>query len=145
MKIVRCTNDLSLVLGYSLDRIAPLPGRLHRGLNGFHSGIHRQRTFVTGDIMQEFIECRKLVVAKCPARQGDEFGLFDERFENGRVAMSLVDGRIGGQAIEIFLAVDVGHPDSLPLVYHHVERTVVMRAVLFLEGDVILSLHRYTP
>ena len=54
------------------------------------------------------------------------------------MAVALVDGGVGGQAIEIAIAVDVVHPDALGALDDDVERVVVVGAVAVLELDEVL-------
>ncbi len=53
------------------------------------------------------------------------------------MAVSLVDRGVGGQAIEIALALDVIDPNTLGALDDHIERMIVMGAVLVFEFDEI--------
>ena len=68
-------------------------------------------------------------------------GLLDHRSEDLRMAMALVDRRIGGQAVEVALALDVPDPDALAARQDHVERLVVVRAEPVLGRNEIVGDH----
>jgi hypothetical protein len=55
------------------------------------------------------------------------------------MAMALVDGRIGSQAVEITLAVDVVHPDTLGALDDDVEGMIVVRSMLVFEVNQVLG------
>src|SRR5208337_373548 len=78
--------------------------------------------------MQFCVEEGQLVVAEGARSQRYLVGLPDERSENPGMAMALVDGGIGGQAIEIALAVHVVYPDAFGTLDDHIERTIVVGA-----------------
>src|SRR3546814_2109601 len=59
------------------------------------------------------------------------------------MAVAVVHRRIGGQAVEIAVAVDVGDPDALALGQHHVERLVVVGAEPALDIDEIGGVERH--
>jgi hypothetical protein len=52
-----------------------------------------------------------------------------------RVAVALVDRRVGGEEVHVLAALDVPHPDALGAGDDDVERVVVVGAVALLEGD----------
>ena len=55
------------------------------------------------------------------------------------MAMALVDGGIGSQAVEITLAVDVVHPHALGTLDDDVERVVIVRSMLVFEVNQVLG------
>ncbi len=61
--------------------------------------------------------------------------LFDQRCQDARVAMSLIDRRICADAVEIAAPLDVEEPHALGALDDEVERRVVVRAVRFVEVD----------
>ena len=85
--------------------------------------------------MQVAIEQRQLVVAEGARGEGDLLGLFNHGAVDGRVAMTLVDGRVGGEKIEVAPAFDVGDPGTFAALQHHVERVIVVRAKALFEFD----------
>src|SRR5689334_5103997 len=56
--------------------------------------------------------------------------------------MPLVDRRVCAQAVEIFFAVHIVYPHPLCPFDLHVQRMIIVRTVLFLEGDEILGIHK---
>ncbi len=59
------------------------------------------------------------------------------------MAVSLVDGGVGGQAIEIAVALDVVDPHALGAFDDDVERMIVVSSVLVFEFDKFTSLHTF--
>ncbi len=51
--------------------------------------------------------------------------------------MALVDGGVGGQAIEVFIAFDVPDPNAFTSAEDYVERVIVMSAEAVFESYVI--------
>ncbi len=56
------------------------------------------------------------------------------------MAMALIDGRIGGQAIKVFVAVGIPQPDAPAARQHDIERLVIVRPELVLNGDIVLGI-----
>ena len=52
---------------------------------------------------------------KGPRSQGDQVGLILEGLDDGRVTVSLVDGRIGAQEIQVFLTLAIPNPGPFGL------------------------------
>ena len=56
------------------------------------------------------------------------------------MAVALVDGGIGGEAIEVALTFDVVNPNALSAIDDNVEGMIVVSSVFFFELDEILGL-----
>ena len=56
------------------------------------------------------------------------------------MAVSLIDGRVRRQAIEIAVAFHVIHPHALGALDDHVERMIVVSSIVFFQLDEILGL-----
>ena len=138
MEVVGADDDLGLALGNALDLVAPLARGLDGGLDRLGAGVHGQRHVEAGQLVQFLVEQRQLVVAKGARGQRDLVRLLDHGLQNLGMAVSLVDGRVGGQAIEIAIAFDVVHPDALGALDDDVERMIVVSSVTFFELDEIL-------
>ena len=94
------------------------------------------RHLEAGDLVEVAEEQRELVVAEGARGKRHPRSLGLQRFENLRMAVALVDGRIRGEKVEIAAAVDVGHPRALGAFDDDIEgMVVVMRAVAVFEGD----------
>ena len=68
--------------------------------------------------------------------------LVNHGLANGGVAMTLIDGRIGAQAIQIAFALHIIHPYPLGAFNHHIQGVVVMGAIGFVEFNIIAAFHR---
>ena len=90
--------------------------------------------------MEFLVEQRQLIVAEGARGQRDFVRLLDQGLQNFGMAVALVDGGIGGQAIEVALAFDVVDPDALGALDDDVERMIVVSSVIFFELDEILRL-----
>ena len=63
----------------------------------------------------------------------------DQGFADPGVAVPLIDRGIGGEAIEIALAISVPDPDTLTAGQYDIERLVVVSAQLGLDSDQLLN------
>ncbi len=81
----------------------------------------------------------QLIVAKSAGAEGDFGGLLLEGAENFGMAVALVNGGVGGQAIEIAAAFDVIDPHALGALEHDVEGIVVVRSELVFQVDEVLG------
>ena len=61
--------------------------------------------------------------------------------DDSRMAVSLIDGGIGAQEIQIFFSLDIPHPDTLGFFYDDIQGVVVVRAVKVFEKDKIFTVH----
>jgi hypothetical protein len=57
------------------------------------------------------------------------------------MAVSLIDGRIGREAIEVSVTVHIPDPDALTAGEDDVERVVVVGTTPLLQSDVFLLIH----
>lgn len=109
MEVLRADDDLRLVPGDALDLISPFADRLDDSLDCLGPGVHRQDLVRAGEGGELFVEVGKLVVAESPRGKRQLAGLLGHGRKDFRMAVTLVDRRICGQAIEIAIA--VGVPD----------------------------------
>src|SRR4029453_3962914 len=94
-----------------------------------------------------FVEGRQLVVVKGAGSQCQSCRLFHHRGQDSWVAVTLVDSRIGGEAIEITVALGIPHPDALAARQNDAERLVVLGAKARFPRDEIIScwVHHSSP
>ena len=83
--------------------------------------------------MDFFVEQRQLVVAEGARGKGDFPRLLVKGLQNFGMAVSLIHRGIGSQTIEVTFALDVIHPHAFRALDYHVERMIVMSAILVLE------------
>ena len=135
VEVARADDDLGAVLRHALHLVAPFAHRLDRRLDRLGARVHRQDLVRVGQVRELLVEAAELVVAEGAAGQGQARGLLGQRLQDLRVAVALVDRRVGGEAVEVAAALDVGHPGALALGQHDVEGLVVVRAEAGLEVD----------
>ena len=128
-------QDLALAVGDALDGLSPLAGHLERRLDRFGAAVHRQEAPVAGELADLLAEGPELVVAESARGQGEALRLALEDRDQARVTVPLVDRRIGREAVEVAIALDVPDPGALATLDDDVERMVVVSAVLLLEFD----------
>ena len=145
MEVVLAGDDLGLVRCDTLLLIAPLAGGLDSGLDGLGARVHGQDHVVPGQGAELLGQHRPLVVAEGARGQRKLAGLGDQGVDDAGMVVALVDGRIGAQAVEVLLAVDVPDPDALGLVDDDIQGMVIMGAVLVLDGDDLFAVHRCAP
>ena len=95
VEVPRGGDDLRLAGREALDGVAPLAGQLQGGLHCLGAGVHRQREVVAGERVQGFIEQPELVVAEGARGQRELLRLLHQGRHNSRVAVALVQRRIG--------------------------------------------------
>jgi hypothetical protein len=122
-------HDDGLAVGDALDLVAPLAGGLDRGLDGLGAGVHRQHHVHAGQRGQLGAERPELVVLEGPADQRDPLQLALRGRDQPGVAVAEVDGRVGGQHVQVAPAAHVGDPGALGRGDHDRQRVVVVRAV----------------
>ncbi len=145
MKIVAADNDFRLVLGDAFDLVAPLSDGLDRGLDGFGPGVHGQDFVGIGEVAEFFVKRTELVVAESAGGEGEFFGLFDHGIHDAWVAVPLVDGGIGGQAVHVFFAVNVPDPDAVTAFNDDIEGFVVVCSEFIFKQDVLIGTHVFSP
>src|SRR5215469_2449313 len=87
-------------------------------------------------------EQRELVVHEGSRGDGEPRRLLGQCRQDSRVAMSLIDGRISRQTIEVALAIGVPNPDAAATSEHDIERLVIARAVLALKDAIAVARNR---
>ena len=80
-----------------------------------------------------------MIIAEGARGERDFVRLLDQGFENLGMAVPLIDGGVGSQAIEVALAFDVINPDAFGALDHDVERMIVVGSVLFFQIDKVLG------
>ncbi len=128
VKIVGADNDLGLPVRHALHLVAPLAHRLDRALHRLGAAVHGQHLVRAGQLRDLLVEGSQLVVMKGAGRQRQPTRLLHHGGQDLRMAVALVDGRIGGEAIEITVALRIPHPDPFAARQNHAERLVVLRA-----------------
>ncbi len=141
VKIVGADDDPGTVRRYPFDLVSPLARHLDDGLDGFGPAVHRQHFVGARQVAQLLVKQAELVIAERAGRQGEFAGLVDHRGQNPGVAVPLIDGRIGRQAVHVTAAVDIPHPDPPAAAQDHVQRVVVVRPIALFQSDIRLRVH----
>jgi hypothetical protein len=72
--------------------------------------------------------------------QGELAALLDQGLDDPGVTVTLIDGRVGGQAVEVLATLDVPHPNAFAAVENDIQGRVVVGSEAVFEGDVFLGL-----
>ena len=119
----------------ALHAVAPGARDLDAGLDRFGAGVHRQHEVLAAQLGERRGEDAELVVVVRAARERQASELLLRGGEDRRMPVAEVQGGVGGEQVEVALALDVGHPRALALGDHDGQRVVVVRDVLFLGRD----------
>jgi len=142
VEIVGEDEDLALPVGHAAHRLPPLAGHLDGRLDPLGAAVHGQETVVAGEAADLLAETAQLVVAEGARAEGETRRLLGYDLDELRMAVALVDRRIGGEEVEVALAFDVPDPGTFAARDHDVERVVVVGAVAVLEGDQVRGAER---
>ena len=139
MEIVLGTDNQRLVLWDSLNLISPLARDLDARLDGFSTGVHGQDHVITKELGDELGEPGKHIVVEGAGAEGQPRRLVAKRSYQLGVAMALVDGGVGGQEVEVVVALGIPGGGSLGTREDDREGVVVMRSEIMLLLDSFLS------
>ncbi len=92
--------------GDAAHGLAPLAGGFERGFDGFDAGVHGQGHAEAGELVEVAEEERELVVAEGAGGEGDLLCLGHHGGEDAGMAVALVDGGVGGEEVEVAMAVE---------------------------------------
>ena len=109
MEILRGRKDQCLSLWNALDFVCPLPRNLDRRLNSLRTSVHWQDHVISEDRLDLLCPFREHIVVECSRGEGESLSLFAQSLDEFRVAMTLVDGAVGGEEVEVVFA--FGVPD----------------------------------
>ena len=127
VEVVRHHHDLGVFLGYALDVIPPAARHLDRSFNGLNTGVHRQDALHAGQCCKIPTEGANLVVVKGATGQREPIKLGARGLDQSRMPVAEVECGVGGQAVEVAVAVDVAHPASIAMRSDHWKRVVIVR------------------
>ncbi|CRE19531.1 Uncharacterised protein [Bordetella pertussis] len=133
VEVVGAHDDLRLPGRHAARLVAPFAHRLERRLDRLGAAVHGQHLVRAGQARQVFVQGRQLVMAEGPRGQRQPLRLLDHRGQDARMAMPLVDRRVGGQAIQVAPPRRVVQPDPAAARQHHIERLVVVGAEFVLD------------
>src|SRR6266404_5971278 len=139
VKIVGADDDLGLPVRHPLHLVAPFAHRLDRALHRFGTAVHRQHLVGAGQLRELFVEGGELVVVEGAGSQCQLARLLHHGGEDFRMAVTLIDRRIGGEAVEVTLALRIPHPDALAARQNDADRLVVIGAKAPFPRDEIIG------
>ena len=145
VKVVGGAEDEGLALLDALDLVGPLAGDLDGGLDGLGARVHGQHHVEAEDAADLLGPHGEHVVVEGARAQGQAAGLLGQGAHQLRVAVALVDGAVGGQEVEVVLALGVPDMDPLGAREHDGEWVVVVGGELVLGGDGTLGRRRVVP
>ena len=135
VEIVAADDDLGAVLRHAFRAVAPLARELDRRLDGFGARVHRQRHLHARERAELGQERAHLIVVHGARRQREAPGLLDERRDDARMAMALVQRRVRADAVEVAAPFDVPNPNALAAADDDGQRRVIRRADALGLGD----------
>ena len=139
VEVALADDDQGLVFGNALDDISPAAGQLQGRLDRFRARVHREEFVVAEEFGGKFLIRTEAVVVEGTRGQAQVLGLVAEGLDDLRMAMSLVDGGIGREEVEIAFAVDIPDKCTLSFGKDHGQRMIVMSTVPIFQIDVLLS------
>src|SRR5690606_1149188 len=139
VKVARREYEHGLVVGYALFCIAPPPCQLHGRLHSLSATVHKEALLVAKRFAHKLFRQSKLVVVKRARRQRQLFGLRDQRINNPRVAMPLVDRAVSGKEVVIPLSLYVPYEYTLPPPKHHRQRMIVVGTIAIFQRNSFLA------
>jgi len=139
VEVVVEDQDLALGRRHALDGLPPLPGQLDGSLDRLGAAVHRQEALEAGERADLLAELAELVVAEGARAEGQPLRLLGQALHQTGVAVPLIHRRVGGEKIEVAIALDVPDPDALAACDDDLERVIVVGAVTILERDQILG------
>src|SRR5690606_22836923 len=109
-------NNFSFVFRNALYNICPFSGDFDSGFNSFGTTVHRQDHLVSSQISQFFVKKTQFIIAESTGSQTNFVGLVDACLDNARVTVTLVDGGVCAQAVEVAFTIDIGYPGTFPII-----------------------------
>jgi hypothetical protein len=112
VEILLYGEDQRLVLLDTLDFVTPLARDLDSCLNGLCTSVHGQDHVEAEQLGGIFGEAREDIVVEGATAEGQPRSLLSESLDKLGVAVALVDGAVGGEEVEVVLALGVPNTAS---------------------------------
>ncbi len=123
------------IRSHALDPVRPRARDLDAGLDRFGAGVHRKHEVLLAQPRERLGELREPVVVEGPAREREAPELLGRGGDESRMPVAEVEGRVGGQQVEVALALDIRHPRALGARDDDRKRVVVAGDVLVVGSD----------
>ena len=131
MEIAGTDDDFGLVLGHAFDLVAPFSGGLDGRFHRFGAGVHQQAHFKAAELRQLLEQRPHLVITESAGSQSRPVHLGRHRFDDFRMAVALIQGGVGAQAVQVFVAFDIVDPHPFTPFQNNVQGVVIVGAVGF--------------
>ena len=128
VKIAGADDDLGLPVRHALHLVAPFAHRLDRALHRLGAAVHRQHLVRAGQRRDLLVERGNWSLWKAREVSVSLLACSHHRGQDFWMAVALIDRRIGGEAVEITVAVDIPHPDAFAARQHDADRLVIIGA-----------------
>nr|POE63625.1 hypothetical protein CFP56_04528 [Quercus suber] len=135
VEVLLQTKDPRLVRRDALDLVCPFPRNLDGRLDRFRASVHGQHHLEPCHGRDLLGKLGEDIVVEGSTAQGQAGGLLGQGLDQLGVAMALVDGRVGGEKVEVVLALGIPDRTRGRLGEDDGERVVVVR------GEVGLGRH----
>ena len=129
-----------LILGYTLDIIAPAASQLDARLARFHARIHGQHLVEAQQFGEILLEFSEHVIVESTRGERQNARLFSHLFDYFRVTVALIHGAVCRQKVVILVAFYVPHENALGFLDGHRQRVIIVGAVLVLTLEDLLGL-----
>ena len=127
VKIVAADDDLGAVLRNAFHAIAPLARELDGRLDGLGARVHRQRHVDARERAKLVEERAHLIVVHGTRRQRETPRLLDERRDDARMPVPVVQRRVRADAVEVPAPFHVPDPNAFAAADDDRQRRVIRR------------------
>lgn len=134
MEVLGGSKDEGLVLRNTLDLVCPLASNLDGSLDGLSTGAHGQTHVVAENLLDLLGPLGEDIVVESARAEGEAAGLLSQGLDKLRVAVTLVDGAVGGEEVEVLVSLGVPDVHALSLGKDNGERVVVVGGELLLDS-----------
>lgn len=135
MEVLRNTKDPGFVLGNALDLVGPLASKLDGRLDSLGTSTHGQTHVVAKDVANLLGPLGEDIVVESARAQGEAASLLGESLDELGVAVTLVDGTVGREEVEVLAALRVPDIDTLGAGKDNGKRMVVVSGELVLGSN----------
>ena len=133
VEVALAADNLNLVVLDAFFHSAPAASQLQGRLYALGTRVHRQHTVVAEEVVHELLILTEGFAVEGTAGEAELVGLVFQCLDDAGVTVTLVDGRITGEEVEILLSLYVPHIDALALGEHHRQRMIVVSTVFLFQ------------
>lgn len=130
VEVILEDDDFGLSIGDALAGVSPLSGEFYGGFNGFGTGVHGADLVESAELGDAFKEESDFGVVESAGDNGDVIELFFEGVDDAGVEVSVGDGGVGADAVNVLVAGLIPDPGVFAFYDVDGEGFVVVGAVL---------------